>query len=192
MGELAISDVQRTCERFLGAGRGELGQAHGGARGVLRARGCRRSRGLLRHARRGGRRVDRQRRPGIRTAGHRVGRSAARIVGGPRPGDWRGAAVADGPCHGLGCDLQPAQVRLGSPRRGRPAHSRRNAGRASNSGPRRAWLSRVRRMLDPPWSRRGHAAGGGGVRGRRVRASGQSRWGCPAAFPCGDGEDDPG
>jgi hypothetical protein len=192
MGELDISDVQPTCRRFLGAGRGELGQAHGRARGVLRARGCRRRGGLLRDARRGGRRVDRQRCAGLGTAGHRVGRSAARVIGGSRSGERRDVAVARSPGHGLGCDLQPAQIRLGSARRGRPADHRRDSGRASNSGPLGPRVSRVRRVLDAPRRGGDDAAGGGGVRGGRVRASGQSRRGCPAAFPCGHGQPDPG
>ena len=192
MGELAISDVQRTCKRFVGAGRGELGKAHGRARGVLRARGRRRGGGLLRHAGRGGRRVDRQRCAGIRAGGHRVGRSAARVIGGSRSGDRRDVADARGARNRLGCDLQPAQVRLGSVRGGRSADSRRDAGRASNRGPLGPRVSGVRRVLDAPWRGWGDAAGGGGVRGGRVRASGQSRRRCPAAFPCGHGQPDPG
>ena len=57
MGELADSDVERTCRRFVGERRGELAQAHGRPRGVLRARAGRPGAGLLRHARRGARRV---------------------------------------------------------------------------------------------------------------------------------------
>ena len=36
------------------------------------------------------------------------------LLEGRDPATGRDAAVAGGPCHGLGCDLQPAQIRLGS------------------------------------------------------------------------------
>ena len=191
MRELAVSDVQRMCGRFLGDRRGELGQAHGRARGVLRARGRWRRRGLLRDAWRGGGGVDRQRSPGPGARWHRQRRSAPRAAGGSRPGHRRSAAIPDGARHGLGCDLQPAQIRLGAPRRRRPTRNRGDAGGAPNGRPVGPGLPGVRCLLDTPGSGWDDAAGGGGVRRCRVRAPSQPCRRYAAAFPRGHRQHDP-
>jgi hypothetical protein len=93
--ELAVSDVQQMSGRFVGAGCGELGQAHGRARGVLRARGCRRGGGC-----RGERSDARERRPeagtGVRPAHRDSSRARGLLpaVGAAERGDHRAADEA--------------------------------------------------------------------------------------------------
>ena len=160
-----------------------LGKLTGWPRGLLRARGRRRRRGLLRDARRGAGRVDRQRRRQARTRRHRHQRPAPRPARRPRSGHRGCAAIAGDRCHRLGRHPQPAQVRLGPARRRRPAPGRRDDGRPPSSGPLGGGLPRIGGVLDTARGGRHQTTRGGGVRRRGVRPPPQPRRRRPAALP---------